>query len=557
MLRHRRNAVAPISSLPIEVIAIIFSISRLFDTRLAGGKQDHLAWLRVTHVCHQWREIALNSPLFWSHINFTNITLAGATEMLARAKKVPLHLEAYITIYNRDHARFNTFKKELQSRVNNICHLYMSADYVFLHGTLKRLASPAPTLEYLSLSTNARYLGSPSQTTIPDTLFGGTAPRLFSLKLNWCNISWKSPLLKGLRSLEILVPSSDVRPSLTDWLDALDRMPQLKNLVLESASPIAPTFPFDIKRTVTLPFLTDLKISSSAEDCALSLSHLVLPVLTELRIQAKSVLPGGSDVLTLLPHVARHSHGPQDTQPLQNAFIRGVRSIRCIEIFAYPGTKVPFHDVAFLETALSSAPRVALYVTCRFTPEITEIIQAAMIVLPLDNLLKLTALDQPVDEAFWYTHAPRWPLLECVELEPFAAHGFREMILQDNGGHENPLLPSLTNLILSGVTLSAPRTLRLRDALMKRVDQGVPLETLDLTWCYAPSCADDIVAVELLNEIVANVLAPKAPYSGPVISDDDSAAEDYSDDDDEEEWGDEEIDDEEDDEEDNGATNGD
>ena len=527
MLRHRRNAVAPISSLPIEVIAIIFSISRLFDTRLAGGKQDHLAWLRVTHVCYQWREIALNSPLLWSHINFTNITLAGATEMLARAKKAPLHLEAYITTYNRDHARFNTFKKELQSRVNNICHLSMSADYVFLHGTLKRLASPAPTLESLSLSTNARYLGSPSQTTIPDTLFGGTAPRLFSLKLDWCNISWKSPLLKSLRSLEILVPSSDVRPSLTDWLDALDRMPQLKNLVLESASPTAPTFPFDIKRTVTLPFLTDLKISSSAEDCALSLSHLVLPVLTELRIQAKSVLPGGSDV--------------QDAQ-------------KSLHILAPKSRFTTWHSWKLLCPVLHvlhSTPHADL------PPEITEIIHAAMIVLPLDNLLKLTALDQPIDEAFWYTHAPRWPLLECVELEPSAAHGFREMILQDNGGHENPLLPSLTNLILSGVTLSAPRTLRLRDALMKRVDQGVPLETLDLTGCYAPSCADDIVAVELLNEIVANVLAPKAPYSGPVISDDDSAAEDYSDDDDEEEWGDEEIDDEEDDEEDNGATNGD
>ena len=89
-LRYRRNAVAPISSLPTEVIAVIFSISRLFNAPLSGGKQDHLAWLRVTHVCRHWREIALNNPLFWSHIDFDHLTLAGVTEVLVRAKKAPL-----------------------------------------------------------------------------------------------------------------------------------------------------------------------------------------------------------------------------------------------------------------------------------------------------------------------------------------------------------------------------------------------------------------------------------------------------------------------------------
>jgi hypothetical protein len=561
-LRHHRNAVAPISSLPTEIIAAIFSILRLFDAPVAGGKRDHLAWMRVTHVCHQWREIGLNNPLFWNHIDFTNISLAGAIEMLVRAKKSPLHLEAWVTGHHRDDARFITFKKELQSRVANICHLDICADGFFLRRTLKRLASPAPTLESLSLSTQAGYqFRTLSRASIPDTLFGGTTPRLSCLELRKCNISWKSPLLKGLRSLEIDAPSKHVRPSLADWLDALDQMPQLKDLTLLSASPIAPPFPLDIKRTATLPFLTHLRISASAGECALALSHLVLPVLAMLCIEAKSVPWGGGDVLKLLPYVAQHSHGSPGTQPLQNVVIRG--GGKNIEILAYPDTNVKLHYLPFLVIVASTAPRVALFITCQFT---TEILDAAMTALPLDNLLKITTelYHARLDKVFWRNHAPRWPLLKRMKLAPHSASGFAEMILEDDGGHEDPLLPSLTSLALPESILTAPRTLRLCDALMKRVDQGVPLETLDLCSCYATSCADYSLAVELLSEIVVYVSALKAPYlSGPFVPDQDSGAEDYSDDDDESEHSSDddeeggEIDDEEDDEEDPGATDGD
>ena len=548
-LRHRRNAIAPISSLPTEVIALILSISR----QLYGGfpyvRKNDLVWLRVTHVCHHWREIALNNSLFWSHIDFTDFTSASTAEMLVRAKKAPLHLTACFLSFPRDHARFIAFTKELQSHVANICHLDIRADAVFLRRPLKRLSSPAPTLESLSLSTED--ITTLSRTTIPDTLFGGTAPRLFSLKLCHCNISWKSPLLKGLRSLKIYAPSRHARPSLADWLDALYEMPQLKNLDLHSASPIVPPFPLDVKRTVTLPFLTDLNIYASAGECSLALSHLVLPVLTKLRIEAKSVL-GGSDVLQLLPYVARHSHGPQDTQPLQNIIIRGY--IDHIEISAYPDTNVNCYGPY-------TVPRVELIITRQVT---TEILDAAMATLPLDNLLKLTALANAwFDELFWHIHAPRWPLLESVLLGPLAARGFREMILQDKCGHENPLFPSLTNLALYENTLAVPRALRLRDALMKRVDQGLPLETLELRSCYATGYVVNSVAFQLLSEIVVDVSVWGKTSPGPAWNCNDSGAEDYADEpftsDDDEGWDAEEIDEDEDEdeEEDYSAMNGD
>src|SRR6266702_2392397 len=116
------------------------------------------------------------------------------------------------------------------------------------------------------------------------------------------------------------------------------------------------------------------------------------------------------------------------------------------------------------------------------------------------------------------------------------------MLLQDNGGGGCPPLPSLTKLDLIDVALSARRTLRLCDAFMNRVEQGGPLETLDLITCYATSRA-----IRLLSEIVVDVWGPAEGFGteelihftwdsaarGPFVPDDNSGIEDYSDDDDE------------------------
>jgi hypothetical protein len=99
MLRSHCKTLAPILSLPVELTDDIFSYLRApppFTQEKKTEKKDPLAWLRVAHVCHHWREISLNQPLFWSYVDFTNLSLAGAAEVLTRAKTAPLHLEAKI-----------------------------------------------------------------------------------------------------------------------------------------------------------------------------------------------------------------------------------------------------------------------------------------------------------------------------------------------------------------------------------------------------------------------------------------------------------------------------
>ena len=158
VLKHRRNTLVPVSSLPPGVIATIFSFLRLLVTSTAflpgetPERLDPLAWLRVAHVCHRWREIALNRPLFWSYVDFTTFTSAGAAEILTRAKKTPLHLEARVPHGHWDEDQFSAFAKELQPRVSHICHLGVSAGTVNLRRILEGLTSSAPILEYLSLA---------------------------------------------------------------------------------------------------------------------------------------------------------------------------------------------------------------------------------------------------------------------------------------------------------------------------------------------------------------------------------------------------------------------
>ena len=285
-------------------------------------------------------------------------------------------------------------------------------------------------------------------------------------------------------------------------------MSQLQVLTLHSASPTALPLPFVVERTATLPSLTHLDISASVGECALALAHLDLPALTWLCL-ILIVDQHDSDMLGALPYIARHAHGSQDIQPLQSILIWG--DSKQLDIFAWP---VPNIDVEVHDPPTLLGATVPTRVAISFRSETwsrdahPEILDAAMTALPLDNLVMLAAQDfdnypLPQDlSTFWLRHLPKWPLLRRVRLAPPVDRGFIEALLGDNGGRESPLLPSLTELVISD---TASYT-RLCDALMRRVDQGVPLEILDLRMNNpSPHISAEVRA---LSEIVADVLEP-------------------------------------------------
>ena len=495
-LRSRRNALAPISRLSPETLASIFfllSFPRNGDNFSRFWEPAKSPLMRVAHVCRRWRETALNNPHFWSHINFTKLKPLGMAEIVARAKMAPLDLQA--NVFNWSREKFDVFERQLEVHVSQIRSLSIHGQF---QTTLQRLVSPAPTLESLSLSY---YLSGSHQVDIPDDLFNSTAPSLKRLELDCCDISWKSPLLKGLRSLKIRRPSAKARPELKDWLNALNEMPKLETLILESASLPVPLVIPELLRAITLPFLTDFRISAPANDCVLALTHLVMPALIWQHVDVESYGGEGEDAHRVLPYIVRNVYGLLETKPLRSIQIQGSRRLVVVHAWTLPNADRKFYDVF--------APIPAnLMFTARgkwLKGVGNAILDALLTLLPVNSVSAFTVRGTTkLCKEFWLSHMPRLPLLERVLLVPSAVKVFRALLGED-APPDGPRLPSLTKLTLINLTLTGLRTYDLQDMLMERVEQGVSLEVLDLRLCFA-----SYRAIQLLRETVVEVCEPSA-----------------------------------------------
>ena len=91
-------------------------------------------------------------------------------------------------------------------------------------------------------------------------------------------------------------------------------------------------------------------------------------------------------------------------------------------------------------------------------------------------------------------------MLKQARLAPTAVRAFREVLELDIPPGLPPRLPQLTKLALVSFPLTALKACHLRDMLVKRAEQGAPLEDLDLRTCVAAERA-----IQLLAEIVDNV----------------------------------------------------
>lgn len=75
----------PISKLPVESLVRIFCVLRDMDVRSRSHR-----WLLVTHVCRDWRLVALDAAQLWTHIYSLNEDCVQT--FLARSKKAPLDI---------------------------------------------------------------------------------------------------------------------------------------------------------------------------------------------------------------------------------------------------------------------------------------------------------------------------------------------------------------------------------------------------------------------------------------------------------------------------------
>ncbi|KAI0312053.1 hypothetical protein OF83DRAFT_692846 [Amylostereum chailletii] len=293
----------PISRLAEDILAEIFlyfypsTIGQSTTPVSWDWKALDITWWSIPSVNRYWRFVALNTPRFWSMIQLSpnELTLA----MLERSKKAPLTVDLNFEgvgplsdiLSHLDHTYILTL------RISNDVY----QDIVVPAITSTR----APMLEHLSLIREPfRSWSYQSSPDIEDNFFDAHTPRLRTLKLQKCTMSWTSPLLHANLTTFILTPFSPLPdPQIALMLDALDVMPGLRHLEFSSLGPHtwredgSPLVfnPTNLHRTVVLLHMESIKLHQAlVDDARFLLEHFILSAGADVHIGMR--LPSPLDV---------------------------------------------------------------------------------------------------------------------------------------------------------------------------------------------------------------------------------------------------------------------
>ena len=316
-LKEEYNNHADTSGLPPELITtiLIFVAQMVHDA--AGSPRDIL---RVTHVCHHWRTIALKCSEFWSYIplqarspTFPDVPNPFPT----RSGDKPLKVSLSIT---DTEGNFDTLMKDLEvilPRTSSLLVRFRNDTYSsYIEDALDSMESPAPNLESLTFKSDC----FEGVSGIGPYLFNAELPCLKRLSIGQ-GILFDSSSACFVPTLTHLNLSFRIPSLLPDFIFALRRMPLIQVCRLadlgwaseycDEDSGIDPSGDL-----VEMSHLRNLEISAHPKDIAELCSYLnipshadlgLMPQLDGVSVQYEDVVQEHSDDLrTLLFWVAKH-----------------------------------------------------------------------------------------------------------------------------------------------------------------------------------------------------------------------------------------------------------
>ncbi|KAI0055328.1 hypothetical protein BV25DRAFT_226688 [Artomyces pyxidatus] len=309
VIESRINALAPVSRLLPEILAHIFSFleeqlpiptssSRYeWDDRIQRTIEQNLGWIKVTHVCRYWRQVALAHPRLWRNVSF-GISEQWTKELLNRSGACPITVDLSNTV--PQYAWVPLLAEHLSHTQ------VLRLDKHFPLTELALLSLPAPVLEEflwlyssgLFYSPSMFHISKPTTVTLPSPLFSDCAPRLRSIILRgWDNIPWASEQFARLTRLEI--HGSEDNPDGSRRLDgplprediatALRSLRNVETLILHWSLP-SDQRAFGGLRPIKLPRLTHLSVVDKCPSVILLLQNLVIRAVasTDITISAYS-----------------------------------------------------------------------------------------------------------------------------------------------------------------------------------------------------------------------------------------------------------------------------
>ncbi|KAF9077499.1 hypothetical protein BDP27DRAFT_1311146 [Rhodocollybia butyracea] len=268
---------------PSEIVTIIFELGTfselgklrhsLDDTPFvfeSSCKSNNYSYapnfpILVSHICHKWREIALNTPSIWSTLFFDRAShLERGRMFLERCTPRSIHSPEYCSGYFLDIVIATVpFKQqshndciskgELEEIFNLLVPVTVRWRSFYLRvrdNTCKKVARDAlgfncgraPNLETLQLYHFEDFSNVDDliEATFrePVIVFANDIPRLKHLSLIGVNLPWAfSPYLQGLDTLELALHPNKIRPPYEYWDRMLRLSPQLRKLILHYSGP--------------------------------------------------------------------------------------------------------------------------------------------------------------------------------------------------------------------------------------------------------------------------------------------------------------------------------
>ncbi|KAA1467173.1 hypothetical protein DENSPDRAFT_229366 [Dentipellis sp. KUC8613] len=275
----RRNAVSIISRLPADVLLCIFAILVEVDPpKMMGADpegQQRLGWIRITHVCHSWREISLSNSGLWSRIG-RDLTKQWAMAMLSRSQSCPLKVDLSSRLTASEDSVSEILSPDHLFRISELRLEDLTGD----HPWAQKLRSPAPILSSLHL-----HFTKPQNITLQplsEVISTVSHPSLRHLIIyNDFQPPCNARVLENLVHLEINGTRYDYgQPTPEQFLPLIQHLFRIQTLILKRCRPHGHVVSFDEylhRRRYSLPHLQSLSLQGCGYAVPLLLSWMDIP----------------------------------------------------------------------------------------------------------------------------------------------------------------------------------------------------------------------------------------------------------------------------------------
>ena len=271
LVRTVKNSFVAINRIPPEVLSLVPAHWDKCST-----DRDII---KLTHVCHGWREIFISHSSLWTHLHFTDVDKTRTYIQRSKLSLLDIHLGCKGGNPSLDYAN--------PSIITHLCRLEsLTISTDILPRILQHLCFQAPYLKKIDIEV------SPSHSNILEAaLFNGDLSSLRELSLMGVatHLPWRNP--GNLKVLYLSIPEGQ-EVTVTRLLDFFESAPFLHTASIADSIPELSDAP--TRRVVPLHHLKKLVVNSHLGH--LILKHLGVPVGASLKLWAsfsgeKSPLP--------------------------------------------------------------------------------------------------------------------------------------------------------------------------------------------------------------------------------------------------------------------------